>query len=71
MKCVGTKTDFLEDKVNIFGKDISLHFTFSGHYAILPNDSYEGSASLDDSRYIEVFLIIDNLCNKSWVKRCK
>ena len=39
MKCVDTKIDFLEDKINIFGKDISLHFAFSSHYAILPNDS--------------------------------
>ena len=69
MKCVGTKIDFLEDKVNIFGKDISLHFTSSGHYAIPLYDSYEGSASLDDSRFIEVFLTIDNLRDKSQAEK--
>ena len=59
------KIEFFEDKVNIFGKDISLYFTSSAHYAILLKDSYEGSASLDDSRFTEVFLTIGNLCNKS------
>ena len=54
MKCAGTKIDFLEDKVDIFGKDISLQFTSCGHYPILLNSSYEGSASSDDSRFIEV-----------------
>ena len=69
MKCVSTKINFLEDKVNIFGKDISLHFTSSDHYAIPLNDSYERSASLDDSRFIEVFLTIDNICNKSQAEK--
>ena len=54
MKCAGTKIDFLEDKVDIFGNDISLQFTSCDHYPILLNDSYEGSASSDDSRFIEV-----------------
>ena len=36
MKCAGPKIDFLQYKVSIFGKDISLHFTSSGHYAIPP-----------------------------------
>ena len=69
MKCAGTKIDFLEDKVNIFGKDISLHFTSSGHYSIPLNDSHEGSASLDDSRFKEVFLTIGNLHNKSQAEK--
>ena len=64
MKCVDTKIDILEGKVNIFGKDISLHFTSSGLYAIPLNDSYEGLASLDDSRFIQVFFPIDNLRDK-------
>ena len=59
MKCAGPKIDFLGDKVNIFGNDIN--FTSSGHYAISLHDRYEGSAFLDDSRFIEVFLAIDNL----------
>ena len=43
MKCARTKIDFLENYVNIFGKDISLHFTSSSHYAIPPNDIFEAS----------------------------
>ena len=35
MKKAGTKIDFVNDKVVIFGKEISLQFTSSGHYAIL------------------------------------
>ena len=63
MKCAGPKIDFLQDKVSIFGKDISLQFT--SNYAIPLNDSYEDSAFLDDSRFIEVFLTINNLRDKS------
>ena len=69
MKPAGTKIDVLEDKIDIFGKDISLHFTSSGHYAIPLYDRYEGSASLDDSRFIEVFLTIDKLHNKSQAEK--
>ena len=69
MKCVGTKIDFLEDKVNIFGKDISLHFTSSGLYTIPLNDSYKGSAPLDDSRFIEVFFTIGNLHHESQAEK--
>ena len=65
MKCGGTKVDLLEDKANIFDKYVSLYFTSSSHYAIPLNESYEGSASLYDSRFIEVFLTKDNLRNKS------
>ena len=71
MKCAGTKIAFLEDKVNIFGKNISLQLTSSGHYAIPLDDSYEDSASLDDSRFTEVFLTIDNLRNNSQAEKRK
>ena len=63
MKCAGTIIDFLENEVNIFGKDVSLHFTSSGHYAIPLNDRYESSASSDDSGLIEVFFTIDKSAN--------
>ena len=66
---MGTKINFLEDKVNIFGKDINLHFISSGQFTIPLSDSYEGSASLDESRFIEVFLTIDNLHNKSQAEK--
>ena len=69
MKCTGPKIDFLEDKVSVFGKDISLHFTSSGHYAIPLNDSYEDSAFLDDSTFTEVFLTINNLNDKSQIEK--
>ena len=39
IKCAGTKIDFLENKINNFGEDISLHFTSSDNCAILLNDS--------------------------------
>lgn len=51
MQCAHTKTDILEDNVNFFGKDISPHFTSSSHYAIPQNDSFEGSAYLEDSKF--------------------
>ena len=69
LKSAGTKIDVLEDKIKIFGKDISLHFTSSGHHAIPLYDRYVDSASLDDSRFIEVFLTIDNLHNKSQAEK--
>ena len=35
MKKVGTKIDFVKDKVIIFGKEISLQFTSSGYYQVV------------------------------------
>ena len=29
-----TKIDFVNDRINMFGKDIHSHFTMSGHYTI-------------------------------------
>ena len=71
MKCDGTKMEFLEDQVNILSKNISLHFTSSGYCTILLNDIFEGLASLDDCRFIEVYLTKDNLCNKSQTEKWK
>ena len=34
MKAAESKIDFVNDRVNIFGKDIHLNLTTSGHYAI-------------------------------------
>ena len=34
IKKPNTKIDFANDKVNIFGKNVDLQFTSSGHYAI-------------------------------------
>ena len=34
MKKPNIKIDFTNDKVNIFGKNVDLQFTSSGHYAI-------------------------------------
>ena len=34
MKAAESKIDFVNDTINISGKDIHLHFTTSGHYAI-------------------------------------
>ena len=69
LKCITANIDFLEYEINIFSKNITLHFISSGHYTILLNDSYEGSSSLDDSRFIEIFLTIDNLHDKSQAEK--
>ena len=37
----GTKLDFVNQKVIIFGKEIGLQFTLSGHYAIPLNDYHK------------------------------
>ena len=34
MKAAESKVDFVNDRINMFGKDIHLHFTTSGHYAM-------------------------------------
>ena len=34
MKAAETKIDFVNDKINMFGKDIHSHFAMSGHYTI-------------------------------------
>ena len=34
MKAAESKIDFVNDRINMFGKDIHLHFTTSGHYAM-------------------------------------
>ena len=68
MKCAGTKIEFLEDKVHLF---VKCKFTFYIHCAISLNDSYEGSTSLDDSRFIEIFLTIDKLRNKSQTEKVR
>ena len=41
IKKAGTKIGFVNDKVIIFGKEISLQFTSSGHYAIPLNDCHK------------------------------
>ena len=65
MKKAGTKIDFVNDKVVIFGKEISLQFTSSGHYAILWNDyQKDWKLSIDESKFTEVLLTIDNTENK-------
>ena len=62
MKKAGTQIDFVKDKVIIFGKKISLQFTSSGHYAILLNDYHKDlKLSIDESKFTEVLLTIDNV----------
>ena len=62
MKKAGTKLDFVNNKVIIFGNEISLQFTSSGHYAILLNDYHKDlKLSIDESKFTEVLLTIDNV----------
>ena len=50
----------------MFGKDIHLHFTTSGHYAIPLNETNLNikTSSLDDSNFVEVLLTIDSIEEK-------
>ena len=67
MKAAESKIDFVNDRINIFGKDIHLHFTTSGHYAIPLNETnlYLKTPSVEDSNFDEVLLTIDNTEEKS------
>ena len=61
MKKAGTKLDFVNNKVIIFGKEISLQFTSSGHYAILLNDYHKDlKLYIDESKFTKVLLTLDN-----------
>ena len=67
MKAAESKIDFVNDRINIFGKDIHLHFTTSGHYAIPLNETNLNlkTSSLEDLNFVEVLLTIDNIEEKS------
>ena len=67
MKAAELKIDFVNDRINIFGKDIHLHFTTSGHYAIPLNETNLNlkTSSLEDLNFVEVLLTIDNIEEKS------
>ena len=51
MKAAESKIDFVNDRINMFGKDIHLHFTTSGHYVIPLNETNLNlkTLSLEDS----------------------
>ena len=62
----GTKIDFISNKVIIFGKEINLQFTSSGHYPILLNDYHKDLKLLiDESKFTEVLLTLDTIEKKS------
>ena len=64
IKKAGTKIDFV--RIITFGKEISLQFTSSGHYAIPLNDYHKDlQLSIDESKFTEVLLTIDNIEKKS------
>ena len=67
LKAAVWKIDFVNDWINMFGKDIHLHFTTSGHYAIPLNETNLNikTSSLDDSNFVEVLLTIDSIEEKS------
>ena len=72
MKKAGTKIDFVKDKVIIFGKKISLQFILSGQYAISLNDYHKDlKVSIDELKFTEVLLTIDNIAKKSNKKNNK
>ena len=67
MKAAESEIDFVNDRINIFGKDIHLHFTTCGHYAIPLNETnlHLKTSSVEDSNFVEVLLTIDNIEEKS------
>ena len=75
MNAAESKIDFVNDRINMFGKDIHLHFTTSGHYAIPLNETNLNlkTSSLEDSNFVEVLLKIDNIEEKQKEKEvyCK
>ena len=67
MNAAESKIDFANDRITIFSKDIHLHFTTSGHYAIPLNETNLNlkTPSVEDSNFDEVLLTIDNTEEKS------
>ena len=67
MKAAESKIHFVNDRINMFGKDIHLHFTTSGHYDIPLNETNLNlkTSSLEDLNFVEVLLTIDNTEEKS------
>ena len=66
MKKANTRIDFANDKVNIFGKDIDLQFTSSGHDAVTLSDSCKDlEADIEETQVTEVLLTINNIDRKS------
>ena len=67
MKAAESKIHFVNDRINMFGKDIHLHFTTRGHYDIPLNETNLNltTSSLEDLNFVEVLLTIDNTEEKS------
>ena len=67
MKAAESKIHFVNDRINMFGKDIHLHFTTRGHYDIPLNETNLNltTSSLEDLNFVEVLLTIDNNEEKS------
>ena len=66
MKKANTRIDFANDKVNIFGKDIDLQFTSSGHYAVPLSDSCKDlETDIEETQVTEVLLTMNNIDRKS------
>ena len=55
----------------MFGKDIHLHFTTRGHYAIplIETNLNLKTSSLEDPNFVEVPLTIDNIEEKSKMEK--
>ena len=66
MKTTESKNYFVNDRINMFGKNIHLHFTTSGHHTIRLNEINLNLKvpSLEDSKFVEVLLTIDNIAKK-------
>ena len=66
MNKAGTKIDFVNDKINIFGNEITLNFTSSRYYTIPLNEYHKSSElMIEEQKFTEILLTIDNIENKS------
>ena len=55
MKKAVTKIYFVNDKINIFGKEINLKFTSSGHYTISLNEYHKSpELMIEEQKFTEI-----------------
>ena len=62
MRAAGTVIDFKEEKIKMFGKQIQLGFTSSGHYTIPLTPKVRAAA---DTKEVKVFFNVKELSDKT------
>ena len=72
MKLAKVKIDFDNDIINIFGEDIDISFTASGHYFIPISRTNKAISEIDESNPAErILLNIANIASKSKEEKLK